>query len=71
MTQAEKEVLLGIVQAIHNLTVKIDSVEGALIHSGLLKNGLSENLAPNYQLAAANDLVLLRGAIQNLRVVKA
>jgi hypothetical protein len=70
MTQAEKQVLLDIVQVLHNLTVKIDSVEGALIRSNLLPNGLSESLAPNYVQAAANDLALLRSSIDSLRTVR-
>ena len=68
MTQAEKATLEAIVQALHNLTKKIDSVEGALIHSGLLQNGLSERLAPNYDQAATNDLAHIRTAIASLRV---
>jgi hypothetical protein len=63
MTQAEKQVLSDIVQAIHTLTVKIDSVEGALIRSNLLMNGQSEGLASKYQQAANNDLALIRAAI--------
>jgi hypothetical protein len=67
MTQAEKQVLLDIVQALHTLTVKMDSVEGALIHSNLLMNGLSERLAPNYVQAATNDLAPLQSAVNSLR----
>ena len=67
MTQAEKKVLEDIVQVIQTLTVKIDSVEGALIHSGLLKDGQSERLASNYQRAAHNDLALIRNALASIR----
>jgi hypothetical protein len=70
MTQAEKAILEAIVQALHSLTKKIDSVEGALIHSGLLMNGQSEGLRSNYDLAAANDLAHIRSAIANLRVTR-
>jgi hypothetical protein len=70
MTQAEKAILEAIVQELHSLAKKIDSVEGALIHSGLLMNGQSGSLLPNYDQAATNDLAHIRSAIANLRVTK-
>jgi hypothetical protein len=70
MTQAEKAILEAIAQELHSLTKKIDSVEGALIRSGLLMNGQSENLLPNYDQAATNDLAHIRSAIASLRVTK-
>jgi len=67
MTQTEKEVLQGIVRVLQNLTMKIDAVEGALIRSNLLPNGLVEQILPTYAKAAADDLALIRSAVDSFR----
>jgi hypothetical protein len=67
MTQAEKQVLLDIVQLIQTLTVKVDALEGALVRRGVIQDSDRPALAGEYALAALNDLAPVRTAISSLR----
>ena len=66
MTHEEKQILLEITQLVQDLTVKVDSLEAALIHRNLLRDGERGNYAPNYYAAASQDTALIRAQIATL-----
>ena len=68
MTQAEKKVFLDIAQIIQTLTVKVDALEGALIHRGVIQASDRPALADQYVQAALNDLAAVRTLISSLPI---
>ena len=63
MTQAEKDILLAIVQHMEVLTVRVDALEGSLIARRLIRDGEAGSLEANYVQAARNDLASIRSQI--------
>lgn len=70
MTQAEKDVLDGIVQILENLIVRADAVEGTLLARSLIVDGEVALRQPAYIRAAQKDLALIRQAIVNLPLTR-
>jgi hypothetical protein len=67
MTEAEKQVLLDLVQIIQTLTVKVDALEGVLVRRGVIQDLDRPALTGEYVQAALNDLAPVRTAISYLR----
>jgi hypothetical protein len=66
MTHEEKQILIGITQLVRDLTVKVDSLEAALIHRNLLRDSERGNYAPSYYQAANQDVALILAQIATL-----
>jgi hypothetical protein len=66
MTHSEKQIFLDLTQLVRDLTVKVDSMERALIQRGLLRDGERGNYAQDYYAAADQDVALIRSQIATL-----